>query len=503
MTLDQSSEQKGVSHFTIVKILRSFSQEEINDFGKFLNSPFFNNHSTIVRLYQELKKYHPEFSDKSATKRHLFSIASNGKKYDDQLMRKYLSRLTKFAEEYLNIVQMRSEKDRMELNVLLQFSKRNLKDAYTRKLKSMEELYNREARIDNDYFLTRHQLSSLKHNLKSLENNIALHSEDVFDSYEYLLNYFLFQSVNIMTHLQTDAISFRSDEKVELLQLHFEKMKFSECIDEVVKLTPPEDKTKLVFLNILLNDLKLISVNSDQEVYRDLKKLVYENSERLSRSSLQYYLKRLIVFCILESSKGVYDMNEEILENYEMLIEKDLFNIDGTKDLMFLDFRQIVFSALKTGRFDWTRNFISKNLGIVRDEARKNIHNYAHAFLAFYEGRYPESLEYMSKIEFETRPLTIDIYVLKAKIFYLLGHNDSVLSLLDSFRHYIKSNKMISEYHKETLTNFLRYFRKILRYSVSLDKEPLKKLLSELQSASNTREKKWMIDIISGLLAKP
>jgi len=501
VTLENTSAQKGVSHYTIVKILKSFSQEEINDFDKFVNSPFFNNHSTIIRLYRELMKYYPEFTDNSTTKQHLFSVASNGKTYDDQLMRKYLSRLTKLAEEYLNIVQMRSEKDRIECNVLLQFSKRNLKDAYSRKLKTLEEFYNRETKLDHEYFLMRHQLSSLKHNIKSLENKIAPNIEDIVDSYHYLLNYFLLQSVNTITHLQADRISFRRNEKADLLELLIEKLNLVECINEVLELTPLKNKTRLVFLNILLNDLKLTSVNSDEKVYKHLKTLIHENSEFFSKSMLQYYLKRLIVFCIIESSKGKLDMNREIFENYRMLIEKDLFNHDGTKELTLIDFRLILFSALKSGELDWTRQFIIKKLGMVKDEIKKNTHNFAHAFLSFYEGRFTDALEYISKIELESMPLTIDNYVMKAKIFYLLGHNDSALSIIDSFRHYVKSNQKISEFHKETLSNFMRFFRKIIRFSVTHDKLQLKKLLMELQSASNTREKKWMIEITSGLLS--
>ena len=55
---------KGITHFTIVKILKRFSPVEINEFEKMLNSPFFNNHTTIIKLFIELIKFYPEFSDK-------------------------------------------------------------------------------------------------------------------------------------------------------------------------------------------------------------------------------------------------------------------------------------------------------------------------------------------------------------------------------------------------------------------------------------------------------
>ena len=500
--MEQSSEHKGIRNFAIVKILKSFSEVEINEFGKFLNSPFFNNHSTVTRLYGELVKFHPDYPDKSVSRQKLFNVASNGKKFDDQLMRKYLSRLTKFAEEYLSIVQMRKEKDKKEFNILVQLSQRNLKDAYSRKLKSLEEFYKREQNIDHDYFLTRHQMSTLKHNLKSLENNVAMNADDIHDSFDYLLNYFLFQSVNMIAYLQTDIFTFRINENTDLLQLLIDKLNIEEFMKEIRSITPPQNTSTLAFLNILLNDFNLTSAKSNMTVYKNLKKLVYENSEKFSKSILQYYLKRLIIFCVIENAKGKNDMNKEIFENYKMLTEKNLFDIDGTKELTLLDFRLILSSSLKAGEFDWAKKFISKNLGMVKDEVRNNIFNYAHACLSFHEERYTEALDYVSMIEFESMPLTIDIYVIKSKIFYLLGHTDSAFSVVDSFRHYIKSNKMMSDIQKEALLNFLRYFRKILRYSKSHDKLRLKKLLLDLGSASITTERKWMISIVSGLLSE-
>ena len=95
MTLNNSSHLKGISNFTIIKILKKFSVKELTEFDKLLRSPFFNNHSTLTKLFSELKKYYPQFSDNILTKEYLFEIVNPGKKYDDMLFRKYLSRMNK------------------------------------------------------------------------------------------------------------------------------------------------------------------------------------------------------------------------------------------------------------------------------------------------------------------------------------------------------------------------------------------------------------------------
>ncbi|MBK6774209.1 MAG: hypothetical protein IPG78_19125 [Ignavibacteria bacterium] len=74
-----------------MKILKRFSPVEINEFEKMLNSPFFNNHTTIIKLFIELIKFYPEFSDKILTKEYLFPLSIKGEsmmtRYSENIFR--------------------------------------------------------------------------------------------------------------------------------------------------------------------------------------------------------------------------------------------------------------------------------------------------------------------------------------------------------------------------------------------------------------------------------
>jgi len=41
----------------LTEALQTLSKEEFREFGKFLRSPFFNNRSEVIRLYEFLKLY--------------------------------------------------------------------------------------------------------------------------------------------------------------------------------------------------------------------------------------------------------------------------------------------------------------------------------------------------------------------------------------------------------------------------------------------------------------
>lgn len=214
-----------------MKILKRFSPEEINEFEKKLNSPFFNNHSTIIKLFVELKKFYPEFSDKILTKEYLFSVVNKGKKYDDKIFRKYLSRINKLAEEYLNIVQIRLEKNKRELNVLMQLSKRDLNEVYSRKLKDVEKSFSRET--DTESSLLKYLLCTVKDNHKSAQNIINSHSEDLVNSYNNLTDYYLFNTNSIINQINTDKISFNNQNETDKLPLLADKTRIEKYVKEL------------------------------------------------------------------------------------------------------------------------------------------------------------------------------------------------------------------------------------------------------------------------------
>jgi hypothetical protein len=501
VTLPKSTHyNKGVTHFTIVKILRTFSPDEMNEFEKMLDSPFFNNHSTILRLYRELKKYYPLFTDKKLSKEHLFSAANRGISYDDQLLRKYLSRITKLAEEYLNILQMRKEEYKKDYNVLLQLSSRNIKEIYTRKIKEVEKRFDNFQHIETEHILHKHFFSALKYVLLNKDNQIKPHNELLVDSINNLLDYFLIVSGWLLNEIESHGYTFDTGSKKNAVLVPIDRNMIVEFIENAMSNLHYDDKDRMMFLEMVLNDMKMSSSESGFTAYTNLKKLVFSNSHKMSPQILQFYLQRMNVYCLLENLKGTHDMHLDLFQNYRKLLEENLFVSEGKTNLRFLEFRGILISALKIKEFEWAEKFIKENVKHVDEDLQANVFHYGYSILRFYTQDYSESLSHNSKIQSTLLPITIDSYILKAKNFYMLEHFDSGLSLADSFRHYVNLNKLISDFHKQNLFNFLKYFRAVIRLKAKINKQKAQKLLAELETSSNVREKKWLVEMAKDLL---
>ncbi|MBK8380329.1 MAG: hypothetical protein IPL16_00225 [Ignavibacteria bacterium] len=166
----------------IINLFRQFSKKEIYGFEKFIRSPFYNNHSTLIKLFNELKRYYPEFNNNKLTKENLFSKVNKGKRYNDVVFRKYISNLTKLADEYLNVMEIRLQKEKGDLNILNQLFRRNLFDLLEKKIKIIEKRYKYNNDFYEDYYFNMHVFHKIKYNNYSAINKTKLFYENVVSS---------------------------------------------------------------------------------------------------------------------------------------------------------------------------------------------------------------------------------------------------------------------------------------------------------------------------------
>lgn len=499
MTLNNSADLKGISQFTIVKILKKFSPKEITEMDKLLSSPFFNNHSIITRLYRELKKFYPHFSDKKLTKKYLFEIISPGKKYDDQLFQKYLSLLNKMAEEYMSILELQSNKNEKDLKILYQLSRRDLNEVYSRKLKEIERKSDNHLKIDEYYYLYKHKLSDIKYYHNARGNNLHPGNEELKESYNCLIYYLLINSSSTLCQLFSDKLSYKYSEPENSYGIFYSRSEIEKNVSEIIKSTPSKDEKLTLFLELIRNDLKMNFEKSDITVFENIRKILFGNSEVLSNSLLLYYFKRLNMYCSYEIAKGNYLMDKVLFENYKFMLEKNLFYEDDIPNLQVVDYRIILFTALRNNQIEWAEKFIVESSNLITEESRNNISNFGFAVLQFHKKNYSGSLDHISMIKHEMLPVTIDVYVLKAKLFYEFGFFDTSRSVADSLRHFIKNNKVISDTLKNSLRNFIRLFFALMSLNNNYSEAKYKKLFFETENSKLTWNKIWLIEKLNEL----
>lgn len=82
--------------------------------------------------------------------------------------------------------------------------------------------------------------------------------------------------------------------------------------------------------------------------------------------------------------------------------------------------------------------------------------NYSKALVLYGNGKYEDSLEYISKVKYDLAHFKLDVKILMLKIFYELKLVEQAHSLTDTFRYFIKSSTKMREKIKESYNNLLK-----------------------------------------------
>jgi len=123
-------------------------------------------------------------------------------------------------------------------------------------------------------------------------------------------------------------------------------------------------------------------------------------------------------------------------------------------------------------------------------------YNFAH--IHFAKGNYDSAIELLRDVEFSDVYLNLSAKALLAKIYYEDDELDVLMSHLESFRMYVRRNKVIGEARKTVFNNFIRFTRRLLKFDKG-DNKGLDQLQSETEETKQVAELDWLLKKIASL----
>jgi hypothetical protein len=66
----------------LIEILKTFSRDEISEFGDMVCSPYFNKKSAVTKFWKEINKYAPDFNSANLSREKIYSKVFPGKEYN-------------------------------------------------------------------------------------------------------------------------------------------------------------------------------------------------------------------------------------------------------------------------------------------------------------------------------------------------------------------------------------------------------------------------------------
>jgi len=423
-------------------LVKSFSVKELQELRKFVNSPFFNENKELMLLYEELYQFYSvdRNSDEILLKKDIWKKIYS-EKYVDVKLRRLSSDLTRLIEKFIINKELNKQKELEKILLLGGIKNRNLekhfKDIITKSKTS-------SIGHSTDYHFERFQTEILQHEFidKYSPQNNNLANLELADY--HLDNYYLIKKLKFYCSL----LSYKSVRSIEV------EFPFSEQMVSEIKLHPSfEEPVVQVYYKTVL----LLQNKDSGKVFEELRNLLILNEKAFPLKELQQMYFNVQNFCAVEINNGKNIYTEKLFDVYKVMIEREI--LPGEESLKPGVYKNIITLGLIVKEFDWIENFIQEYTEKLPKEHRENAKNYNLAKVYFHKEEYLDSL-------------------------------------IDSFRIYLRRNKLISKNVRQQYMNSLRFTKKLSNVA-PYDKKGLQKVKEQIENCKTLAAKKWLLEKVA------
>jgi hypothetical protein len=459
--------------------LKTFSKNEFKNFGKFVRSPFFYKDKTVIKLYDSLKVFYPDFSNKNLTKEFIFSRIYSGKAYNDSLMKYLMSEMFAMGKRFLAYVNYSSNKFNMQFSMLDEFRKRKLDKIFASDFKITSKYLTSVKQANADYYNKNFSLKNLEIEQMISSDRQKLTGQHIIKEGElavftFILRFFT-QYYEMLVMKNDSDIDFTSSVIYEFHK-NFNLGNFVKYLKE----TDHEEYPVIaLYYNLMMAYLKY----EDISYYSNFRKLLRQNLPLLNTKQQFDLYTALGSSCIIKDKRGIKGFNEELFEIHKEMLEMDLFTLKGKKYFESAHFRNILLTASNLKKYKWIEKFINENKEKLNAEHKDDVVNFCYGYLNFQLNNFDKALEYLQYVKYDQ--LTLDVKHLIIKIHFELGYFDLFPNLIDSYRH----------------NNFLNLLKKVYKLrNVSIkDDEEVMFLKKEITATEPVNSKNWLLDKVNEL----
>ncbi|CAN5624009.1 hypothetical protein BH10BAC5_BH10BAC5_03060 [soil metagenome] len=473
-----------MENLTLFKTLKSFTREEIDQFSDFIESPYFNKANYLKTYFSFIKVSYPEFKKEELEAEKIFRKIYPERKYNNATIRRLNYELFVLAEKFLIVNSLNNKKELGSELLLEELDMRRLDTHFLKKLRKgyseLESIFEK----GEDYFRNIHRLNELEmyfHTMREREKGVdqfytSLENFDKYHAVKKLIKlYLISMESNNVSNIVADKKSF----------------------NEFTKYITERNFFDLPLIEILYNML-MLSLYLKEEYFYKLTELVNKHKQVVPSKDLQHAYFMLLNFCTFEINKGTEKFKHEELGIYKKLI------VDGqllyNNELESQIYKNIVACAMDANDFPFAREFMDKYRNNILTDDKADIINFCEANYAFRTNNFEKALEILSKVRFVNVSYKLSLKVISLKLFFENNMTDQALAGIDSFKHLLKRESVVSENVKKLYYMFLKFYEKLIMCKIKMDKVSAG-VLKESVSGSEVMSKVWILKELDKFLS--
>ncbi len=454
----------------LILLLRTFSSQELREFQRFVESPFFNSNQEIVVFYTTLRKEAPLFHSNRIGKERIFQKCYPKRTFSDAHCKFLMNQLLKLAERYISITNMEKRDSIRDYYLLDSYVNRGLDKNYQFIFKKTSKRLAASQFQDAQYLHQQYLLKDIANlytdkQSKRQSNEYLQQMVDTFDEY-YMANKLKYtcQMLNNQ-HIISESYTIH-------------------LAPEIIQFLRQNNYDHVPAIH-LYHSLYLM-LTEGQQHFEQVTQLFSNYQDIFEQSELRQVLYFLINFCIRQMKTG--DTNNYYLNelfglyqngvNTGLLLDNEMINP--------WDYKNIIKIGLRLERFEETEKFILDYNTKLKEQFKEDAFHYNLAELYYYKNQPQKALEHLVEVEFSDIYYILGTKKLLLKIYFENEELIALKSLLTSFQTYLKRNKLISDHVRDTYMNFTKCLSKII-------KQTNESLMEEIENTSPLTDKSWLL----------
>lgn len=471
------------------KLIESLSSLDVyarNRFKKFIESPYFNANTTLVKYYASIDDNIRKNSLTSLSKEKLWDATFPGSPLDQKKQKKIHNDLINLFEEFL-IQEALSQQPFLKQNLLLEgIQSGSLDKLHNSSLSKAKRWSDRSLEKSGNYFYQNYRLERNIFNLtnefdRKKKSKRELRDFNVFEISNALDSFYIIEKLKLSCTLLSWKRLFKLEETLSFID------KIEEHILENQLTAIPGIA---VFYHIMLS----LRRPEEESYYFELRKLVKRHIAIFSKSEQRDIYDALISYSVGKINKGKSEYTEILFESYLDALDKEVI-LNNDNEVSPTTFRNIVQTALRSNKLDWAESFIRDKKYLLNVKHRENAVNFSLARLYLYKNEYEKVIDVLRSVEFEDVWYNLNSKTILLAAYYELKEYISLFSLIDSFRVYVRRNKAIPETRKENYMKLLTYIKKLSNLT-KYKKIELEKLKLEISTTQGIVNRPWLLQKI-------
>lgn len=463
----------------IIPILAALSKKDWHWLQKFVNSPIYNQHSVVVRLFDFFRKksdWNTKTYSSEILHKKLFPKAPEALAKTHHAVN-YLLRTT---EDYLAWDEWWQDEPERQRYLLQACRQRGIDRHFAETLQKLQLSTEKQVLRNATHYRFRYHIA-----LEAYQQSMQSGGRSTVEQLQPLSNW---HDVSFVAEKLKNACGILSRQRVLYTELDLGLLP---AVLEFVQNRPMLLEYPAVA--VYYHGYHALSKPNEDQHFFALKALLETVASQFPLTELRDIYLLAVNFCIHRINLRQENYLSEVFNLYKNGLELGVFIEDG--GISRFTYTNIALTALRLKAFDWTLAFLSSYREKLPESQRQG--TYAFNLARYYceRGDYAQAMPLLLEMDFDDVLHNLTAKAMLAKMYWETGEEDALESLMSSLSAYLRRKRQVSEQQRSAYKNFVRFVRRIQAMTPG-NKTARLALHEEIANTALVAEKEWLLRVI-------